>query len=93
MYDPQGFKTVAVARKGRFFCFPFEVNGKRLSVREIQHQLEQIVTTADAAEQTPHADVGFLTSENRTVWAQARDDMFGQNAQAFEKIESAAFLV
>ncbi|KAG9257555.1 acyltransferase ChoActase/COT/CPT [Emericellopsis atlantica] len=90
-FSPDQNKHIVVIRKNQFFKLPTEVDGKQLNTTELETQFRRIYERAD-----PVAPVGALTSENRDVWADARQillDASPKNKAALEAIESSSFVV
>jgi len=90
-FAPQDHKHIIVMRKNQLFKVLHEVDGKQLSPSELELQFRRI---HERAQRT--APVGALTSENRDVWANARQVLLSAhpgNAAALETIESASFVV
>jgi carnitine O-acetyltransferase len=84
-------KHIVVIRKNQFFKVEHEVAGKQLNTSELEHQFNRIYQTAQRV-----SPVGALTSENRDVWADAREVLIQEspkNKAALEAIESASFVV
>ncbi|KFA71731.1 hypothetical protein S40288_09339 [Stachybotrys chartarum IBT 40288] len=82
---------IVVIRKNAFFKVPHHVAGQQLNTSELEQQFRRIY---DAAEPVP--SVGVLTSENRDVWADARELLVQsspKNKAILEAIESASFIV
>lgn len=85
-------KHIAVVRKNQWFKILHEVDGKPLSVTELEAQFNRIYELA--GDRIP--PVGALTSENRDVWADAREVLLSaspKNASVMREIESASFVV
>ncbi|KAF7559461.1 hypothetical protein G7046_g4700 [Stylonectria norvegica] len=90
-FSPAEHKHLIVIRKNQFFKIQYEVAGKQLNTSELQQQFARIYELAQRV-----SPVGALTSENRDVWADARDILLNagpNNKNALEAIESAAFVV
>ncbi|KAK1766970.1 acyltransferase ChoActase/COT/CPT [Phialemonium atrogriseum] len=90
-FNPSEHKHIVVVRKNQFFKVAHEVDGKQLNTSELEAQFRRVYELAHRA-----PAVGALTTENRDVWADAREILLGAgpgNAKALEAIESAAFLV
>lgn len=84
-------KHIIAIRKNQFFKIFHEVDGKPLNFSELEQQFNKVYETAQRV-----PAVGALTSENRDVWAEARETLLAahpKNATAVEAIESAAFIV
>ncbi|KAF2472973.1 acyltransferase ChoActase/COT/CPT [Lindgomyces ingoldianus] len=82
---------IVVVRKNQFWKLPHEVGGKQLTTSELELQFKRIY---ENAEKSPA--VGFLTSQNRDVWAEVYPRLkaaSGMNAASVEAIESASFLI
>ncbi|KAI9762060.1 MAG: hypothetical protein M4579_000696 [Chaenotheca gracillima] len=90
-YSAAEHKHILVIRKNQFFKVVHEIGGKQLNTTELEQQFNRIY---EKAEKSPA--VGTLTSENRDIWAQARETLQNANAanrKALESIESASFVV
>ncbi|KJZ78122.1 hypothetical protein HIM_02759 [Hirsutella minnesotensis 3608] len=84
-------KHIIVIRKNQFFKVAHEIGGKQLSASEFEFQFRRIY---EVAQRVPA--VGILTSENRDVWADARNVLLeasDKNKAALKEIESASFVV
>lgn len=84
-------KHIVAIRKNQFFLIPHEVDGQQLNTVELQQQFERVYKLARRV-----PSVGILTSQNRDVWADARDMLLGaspKNEAAVEAIQSASFVV
>jgi len=96
-FDPQTNNHIVVIRKNRFFVVPLaDASGRDLSASELEAQFNTIIKTA-GSENSP-TPVGVLTSDNRDVWAKAREALIsaspsGQNAELLKKIEGAMIIV
>uniref|UniRef100_A0A665U7W9 carnitine O-palmitoyltransferase n=1 Tax=Echeneis naucrates TaxID=173247 RepID=A0A665U7W9_ECHNA len=87
-------KHIAVYHKGRFFKVWLFYDGRLLLPREIEQQMERILS--DESEPLPGEDkLAALTAGDRTPWAKARETFFscGKNKQSLDAIEKAAFFV
>ncbi|KAL4073109.1 acyltransferase ChoActase/COT/CPT [Scleroderma yunnanense] len=93
-FDPTVYNHVVVMRKNKFFEVPLAtVEGRELSTAELEVQIERVMQLAGNDNNVP---VGALTSENRDVWADAREALLAAsplNAASLERIESAAIVV
>ncbi|KAI9672544.1 MAG: Carnitine O-acetyltransferase mitochondrial [Caeruleum heppii] len=90
-YSYQENKHIIVVRKNQFFKVMHEVAGKQLNTTELEQQFKRIYEIAERGH-----GVGFLTSENRDVWAEARENLLAAspaNSTALKTIESASFVV
>jgi carnitine O-acetyltransferase len=90
-YSAHDYKHILVIRKNQFFKVMHEVDGKELNTSELEQQFKHVYDHAEKA-----APVGILTSENRNVWADAREILLNAhspNAQTLKEIESASFVV
>jgi carnitine O-acetyltransferase len=84
-------KHILAIRKNQFFKVVHEVDGEQLNTSELEQQFQRIY---QKAERTPA--VGMLTTENRDVWAEAREVLLKahpSNAKALGTVESASFVV
>jgi hypothetical protein len=89
-----------VARKGQFFAVDFVgETGDPLPVDVLQDQLLQCIDMADTITYDGRrtANLGILTSTNRTSWADNRDKLLSAGGaamdEALKELESGAFLV
>ncbi|XP_075883985.1 choline O-acetyltransferase b [Nelusetta ayraudi] len=85
---------VIVACKNQFFVLDIVANSKQLSEMEIFSQLEKILRMAEKAdERLP--PVGILTSDGRSEWAQAREELAKDqtNRESLALLESCLCLV
>ena len=48
------------------------VNGVRLSLQQVEQQLQQVLTEVEEYEGPDPAPIGIMTSDNRRTWAQNR---------------------
>ncbi|CAD6501212.1 BgTH12-01466 [Blumeria graminis f. sp. triticale] len=84
-------KHILVIRKNQFFKVYHDVDGQQLNTSELEMQFKRILEIAKSV-----PAVGALTSENRDVWADARNLLLRvhpTNAAALAIIESASFVV
>ncbi|KAG5923851.1 hypothetical protein E4U61_002314 [Claviceps capensis] len=84
-------KHFIAIRKNQFFKIAHEVGGKQLNTSELE---KQFVKVYQVAERDPA--VGALTSQNRDIWADARELLTkssSQNMNALGAIDSASFIV
>ncbi|KAG5951993.1 hypothetical protein E4U53_001843 [Claviceps sorghi] len=84
-------KHIIAIRKNQFFKVFHEVGGKQLNTSEFEKQFSKVYS---AAETIPA--VGALTSENRDIWADAREllaQTSSNNREALDAIDSASFVV
>lgn len=85
---------VIVACKNQFFVLDIVANSEQLSEMEIFSQLEKILRMAEKAdERLP--PVGILTSDGRSEWAQAREELAKDqtNRESLALLESCLCLV
>ncbi|KAF4446466.1 carnitine O-acetyltransferase [Fusarium austroafricanum] len=90
-FSPDQNKHIIAIRKNQFFKIQHEVDGKQLNTSELEQQFKRVY---EIAQRVPA--VGALTSENRDVWAEARDILIKANPKnkyALEAIESSSFVV
>ncbi|KAL2755261.1 hypothetical protein ACRALDRAFT_1064943 [Sodiomyces alcalophilus JCM 7366] len=90
-FSSEKHKHIIAVRKNQFFKILHEVDGRPLQASELEQQFNKVY---DMAQRVPA--VGALTSENRDIWADARQILLGahsNNAAALEAIESASFVV
>jgi carnitine O-acetyltransferase len=93
-FPPGENKHIVVMRKNQFFKVMHEKDGKQLNASELEQQFKRIYQLAGSTSSAPA--VGALTSENRDVWADARDLLLKadpSNAAALEAIESSSFVM
>lgn len=87
--EPKG-RHLLVMRKGHMYVFDVvDHDGNLVRPAEIQSHLKYILS-----DQTPAPDfpVGFLTSENRDVWAELREKLLAAgNGEAIGIVDSALF--
>ncbi|KAI9293906.1 acyltransferase ChoActase/COT/CPT [Neoconidiobolus thromboides FSU 785] len=94
-FDMEKNQHVIVARKNKFFKLELNnKNGQRLSTKEIDYQLSQIIELAgDKADPNP---IGLLTTQNRDIWLDARNKLLQhskKNSESLNAVESASFLL
>lgn len=96
-FDPKTNNHIIVVRKNRFFLVPLaNASGIEFSAAEIEAQLNNIIAQAGS---TRHSTpVGALTSDNRDLWADAREALLaaspsGKNAEVLRKIDSAMIVL
>lgn len=95
--DPLTNNHIVVIRKNRFFVVPLaDASGRDLSAAELEAQFNAIIKTA-GSESRP-MPIGALTSDNRDVWAEAREALIaaspsGKNAKLLKMIEGAMIIV
>ncbi|KJK83397.1 Carnitine O-acetyltransferase [Metarhizium anisopliae BRIP 53293] len=90
-FSPSENKHIIAIRKNQFFLISHEIGGKQLNSTELERQFNKVY---QAAQRVPA--VGALTSENRDVWADARDllaQTSAKNKDALRAIDSASFVV
>lgn len=90
-FSPSENKHIIAIRKNQFFLIPHEIAGKQLNTSELQSQFNKVY---QAAQRVP--PVGALTSENRDIWADARELLIqtsAKNKAALRAIDSASFIV
>ena len=96
-FDHATNNHIIVLRKNRFFLVPLaDTTGQEYTAAEIEIQLQNIIAFAGSeASPTP---VGALTSDNRDIWADAREALLtaspsGKNAELLRKIEGAMIIL
>lgn len=80
-------------RKNKFYEVQMDKDGVPLSTSELEAQIAQVIKMAGESKAIP---VGALTSENRDIWADARETLIKvspKNAHSLERIESAIIIV
>ncbi|CAK7243602.1 MAG: Carnitine O-acetyltransferase mitochondrial [Sporothrix thermara] len=98
-HDPATNKHIIVVRNNRFYKVVHEAAGRPLNTSELEAQFRRVYALSAAASNAasePVPPVGFLTTENRDVWADARKALIEAspiNAESLAAIDSAAFLV
>jgi carnitine O-acetyltransferase len=99
MYDPSLHQHCIVARKGYFFSTKFvDESGDPLPLEVMESKLQRIVQLADDAEARGDSPMlGWLSSNDRDSWADARDELLkagGSDMEAaLEKLQSGALLL
>jgi len=96
IYDPSVYKHAVVACRGRFYKIPLidETTGNVLSVSALESHLDSIMELATAHE-TTGPGFGYLTGDNRDVWATARTALLeipGME-EALEVLESGCVML
>ena len=94
MYDPSRHTHCIVARKGQFFSVDFiDSEGNALPLTTLEDRLQQCIHLADKG----GVELGWLTSNDRDSWADARSELIQAGDLAMEealtKLESGAFLL
>ncbi|KAG9035876.1 Carnitine O-acetyltransferase mitochondrial [Tulasnella sp. JGI-2019a] len=92
-FDPSANNHVVFVRKNKFFEVPVVVDGTPLSTKELEVQISKIMSLAGSS---AGPAVGALTSENRDIWTDAREELVKAspiNAASLERIESAIVVV
>ncbi|KIJ62738.1 hypothetical protein HYDPIDRAFT_114433 [Hydnomerulius pinastri MD-312] len=93
-FDPTTHNHVVFVRKNKFFEVPLaSPDGQELSAAELEVQIERVIKLAGDDKGVP---IGALTSENRDIWADAREALLAAsplNAKSLERIESSAIIV
>ncbi|KAI9766126.1 MAG: Carnitine O-acetyltransferase mitochondrial [Candelina submexicana] len=90
-YPHEKNQHIVVVRKNQFFKVIHTAGGKQLNTSELEQQFKRIF---EKAEKSPA--VGSLTTENRDVWAEARNTLIkasAANKAALETIQSSSFIV
>jgi carnitine O-acetyltransferase len=90
-FSPAENKYILVIRKNQFFKVMHEVDGQPLNTSELEQQFKRVYEKAEKA-----PAVGILTSENRDVWADAREVLVkahSSNAASLKAIDAASFVV
>jgi carnitine O-acetyltransferase len=97
IYDPSVYKHAVVACRGRFFKIPLidETTGQVLSVSTLETHLETIMELASSEKDGFGHGFGYLTGDNRDVWATARTALLELPGMedALEVLESGCVLV
>ncbi|EKM51907.1 uncharacterized protein PHACADRAFT_262313 [Phanerochaete carnosa HHB-10118-sp] len=93
-FDPAKHNHVVFVRKNKFFQVPLVTrDGRELTAAELEVQIDRVIAMAGETKGVP---VGALTSENRDIWADAREALLRaspSNAAALQAIESAMVIV
>jgi len=92
-FDPNSHNHVVFVRKNKYYEVQMDKDGIPLSTAELEAQIAQVIKLAGESTAIP---VGALTSENRDIWAEARENLIKsspKNAQSLERIESAIIIV
>lgn len=89
---------IAVLRKGHYYkMIVYHEDGSILEPWELETQFKWIIANAqrDPKPSAPESQLAAMTTENRTVWAETREEYFsgGINSISLEMIESAIFIV
>ncbi|KAF9523928.1 acyltransferase ChoActase/COT/CPT [Crepidotus variabilis] len=96
-FDAKANNHIVVVRKNRFFTVPLaNASGQEYSAADLEAQFNEIIKFA--GEKRSDTPVGALTSDNRDLWADAREKLIGAspnelNQKSLEKIESAMIVV
>jgi len=99
MYDPSLHQHCIVSRKGYFFSTKFvDEYGDPLPLEVMESKLQRIVQLAGEAEARGDAPMlGWLSSNDRDSWADARDELLkaggAKMEAALEKLQSGALLL
>jgi carnitine O-palmitoyltransferase 1 len=92
-WDPATIRHAAVMCKGSMFYLNlYTRGGRQRTPKQLQAALEEIrAAAAGLAPRPAEAAIPALTSENRGVWAEARETHFGdgQNRRSLALVESA----
>ncbi|THH06706.1 hypothetical protein EW146_g9528 [Bondarzewia mesenterica] len=93
-FDPKQHNHIVFVRKNRFFEVQLaHPDGTELSAADLEMQITKVLSLAGSQEGTP---IGALTSENRDIWANARQRLVNaslKNKASLERIESAMIVV
>ena len=97
IYDPAVYQHCIVASRGQFYAMDFcNAQGDPLPLAVLEQRLQQCVDLSKQQEEE-FPQLGWLTSCNRDVWAQARDELIevgkGPMEDALAKMESGAFVL
>jgi carnitine O-acetyltransferase len=90
-FEAKDHKHIIVMRRNQFFKVLHEVGGRQLNTTELETQFKRIYELAQ-----PVPPVGALTTENRDVWADARQrllDASETNKKSLREVESSSFVV
>ncbi|PPR05370.1 hypothetical protein CVT24_007984 [Panaeolus cyanescens] len=97
-FDPASNNHIVVLRKNRFFLVPLSnpTTGREFSAAELEAQFEKIIEYA--GEKPAETPIGALTSDNRDLWADAREALIraspsGKNAESLKKIEASMIVL
>jgi len=93
-FDPKANNHVVFVRKNKLFEVDLvDAEGKELSGKELESQIQKIIELAGSEAATP---IGALTSENRDSWTDAREALLAgspANVEALKRIDSAIVIV
>jgi len=96
IYDPSLYEHVIVSRKGHFYAVDFvdKETGDALPLETLEASLQEVIRAADLAG-PPLLNVGYLTSQHRDDWADARQIMTSTRAgeEALELLQQGAILL
>ena len=93
IFGPQGNAFVAVVRKNRFYKVWHEVDGKELSIRDLEAQFDKVIELAGTE---PAKPIGVFTSGNRDDWSVNRKTLIAANPAneaALNEIERSSFVL
>ncbi|XP_046940607.1 carnitine O-palmitoyltransferase 2, mitochondrial isoform X3 [Lynx rufus] len=90
LFTNEKARHLLVLRKGHFYVFDvLDQDGNIVGASEIQAHLKYILSDSSPAPEFPLA---YLTTENRDVWAELRQELVsGGNEEALRKVDSAVF--
>jgi carnitine O-acetyltransferase len=98
IYDPSCYTHTIVARKGQFFAIELvhPETGNPLPVSQLEDQLRTCIDMADRLSSS-RSKLGLLTSQDRDVWADHRQNLIASGGlameEALERLESGAILM
>ncbi|KAF8982110.1 Carnitine O-acetyltransferase mitochondrial [Entomortierella lignicola] len=95
---PATANYVAVLFRDQIFRVPVSgPNGERVSTKAIEQQLKNVVEAVNNLPQNEKQEpIGVLTSENRDIWAKARNTLLGLsplNHASLSSIDNALFVI
>jgi carnitine O-acetyltransferase len=99
MYDPARHGHCIVARQGQFFAVDFidKSTGLPYPIDVLEDRLMKCIRIADDESGAEPLELGWLTSQDRDSWADARDEMIrvggSKMEEALELLESGAFML
>ncbi|OZJ04997.1 hypothetical protein BZG36_02111 [Bifiguratus adelaidae] len=93
VHDPHKNQHIVVIRNNGFYVLDTVVDGKRLSLSELEIQLQKVI---DQAGTKIEPAIGVLTADNRDIWTKNREVLLSassKNRSLMDKIDSAAFVL
>ena len=92
-FPAQEHNHVVFIRKNKFYEVPTIMDGKEVSIADLESAIDKIIALAD--QDAVGVPIGALTSNNRDTWTEARKHLssIGSNAKTLERIDSAIVIV